>query len=226
VAPAVVARAEPDPIAGRAVVVGGPRSTVTPCFTCHGLDGAGDSAGAFPRLTGQVAFYLYKQLVDYASGARPNDIMTPIARQMTGDQMEDVAYYYSVVEAPYFPPPELAPEVIARGRAIYEDGLPEAGLQACVFCHGRDAGGIPPLSPYLAGQYAPYTELQLLLWKRGVRDNDPLNVMREIAAKMSEEDIRVMALYLEWLRPPVVAESPPPEGAAVAGESPTEEGSR
>ncbi|HET6520650.1 MAG TPA: hypothetical protein VFG47_12655, partial [Geminicoccaceae bacterium] len=61
---------EPDPVAGRAVVVGGSRSTVTPCFTCHGLDGVGDSAGAFPRLTGQAAFYLYKQLIDYASGAR------------------------------------------------------------------------------------------------------------------------------------------------------------
>jgi cytochrome c553 len=218
---APAALAEPDPIAGRAVVVGGSRSTVTPCFTCHGLDGVGDSAGAFPRLTGQAAFYLYKQLIDYASGARPNDVMTPIARQMTEDQMENVASYYAIVDAPHFPRPEIEPGVLERGRTIYEEGLPDAGLQACVFCHGRDGSGIPPLFPYLAGQYAPYAELQLLLWKRDVRNNDPLNVMRDIALKLSDEDIRVMALYLEWLRPPAVAESPPapPEQAVLGGPS-------
>jgi cytochrome c553 len=203
--------------AGRAVVVGGNESSVTPCFMCHGLDGVGDSAGAFPRLTGRAAFYMYKQLIDYASGARPNDVMTPIAREMTEDQMEDVAYYYSIVDAPHFPPPDLASEVIERGRTIYEDGLPEANLQACVFCHGRDGSGIPPLFPYLAGQYAPYTELQLLLWRRGIRDNDPLNVMREIVEKMSDEDIPVMALYLEWLRPPAAGSPQSPDQAAALG---------
>ena len=103
--------------AGRAVVVGGKESSVTPCFMCHGLDGVGDSAGAFPRLTGQAAFYMYKQLIDYASGARPNDVMTPIARAMTEAQMADVAYYYSVVDAPFAPPPAVDPDLLERGRA-------------------------------------------------------------------------------------------------------------
>ena len=103
---------------GRAVVVGGEEASVTPCFMCHGLAGVGDSAGAFPRLTGQAAFYMYKQLIDYASGARPNDVMTPIAREMTEPQMADVAFYYSVLNAPFAPPPVVAPEVLARGRAI------------------------------------------------------------------------------------------------------------
>ena len=194
------ARAEADFEAGRAVVVGGKESTVTPCFLCHGLDGVGDSAGAFPRLTGQAAFYMYKQLVDYASGTRPNDVMSPIARAMTEPQMADVAYYYSELSAPFTPRPNVEPDVIERGRQLAEDGLPESDLPACNLCHGRHGSGDPPAFPYLAGQYAPYTELQLQLWKQGIRRNDALDVMADIAAAMSDEDIRAVARYFEWLR--------------------------
>ena len=200
VMPAAAPRAA-DLDAGRAVVVGGKEASVTPCFMCHDLDGVGESAGAFPRLTGQAAFYLYKQLIDYASGARPNDVMTPIAREMTEPQMADVAYYYSVLDGPYAARPAVAPEVLARGRRIAEDGLPDDDLQACNFCHGENGVGDPPLFPYLAGQYAPYTELQMQLFKRDTRANDPLAVMRDIAEELSDEDIRAVALYFEWLRP-------------------------
>jgi cytochrome c553 len=195
------ASAEANLDAGRAVVVGGKEATVTPCFLCHGLDGAGDSAGAFPRLTGQAAFYMYKQLVDYASGQRPDDIMSPIAREMTEQQMEEVSFYYSVIDAPYLSRPELDPAMPDRARAIAEDGLPERDVQACNLCHGRDGRGNPPLFPYLAGQYALYTELQLRLFRQNTRDNDPLGVMRQIAEGLSDEDIRALALYYEWLRP-------------------------
>jgi cytochrome c553 len=196
-----VEAAEPDLEAGRAVVVGGRQAGVTPCFTCHGLDGAGDSAGAFPRLTGQAAFYMYKQLIDYASGARPNDVMSPIAREMSEQQMTDVAFYYSQQRAPFAPRPDIDPAVLERGRKIAKDGLKEADVEACNLCHGRDGTGDPPLFPYLAGQYALYTELQFHLWKQGVRRNDPLGVMADIAEAMDDDDIRAVALYYEWLRP-------------------------
>ena len=189
--------------AGRAVVVGGKQSSVTPCFMCHGLDGVGDSAGAFPRLTDQAALYMYTQLIDYASGERPNDVMSPIARAMSEAQMADVAFYYSVVDAPFAPRPVVDPDLLERGRELAEDGLDEAGVEPCNLCHGRNGIGDPPLFPYLAGQYAPYTELQLQLWQEGVRANDPLGVMAEIADALSEEDIRAVALYYEWLRPGV-----------------------
>jgi cytochrome c553 len=215
--PVVAGAADID--AGRAVVVGGKEASVTPCFMCHGLAGVGDSAGAFPRLTGQAAFYMYKQLIDYASGARPNDVMTPIAREMTEPQMADVAFYYSVLHAPYAPPPVVAPEVLARGRTIAEDGLPDAGLQACNLCHGEAGTGNPPLFPYLAGQYAPYTELQLQLFKRGERANDPLGVMRDIARDLSDEDIRALALHYETLRPVEAAGDGARVGARAAGPS-------
>lgn len=187
--------------AGRAVVAGGEEATVTPCFLCHGLDGVGDGTGAFPRLAGQAAFYLYKQLVDYASGARPNAVMAPIARQLSVRQMEEVAAYYASRTAPYRPPPEAGPQALARGRQIADDGLPERDVQACVFCHGEAGTGLAPSFPYLAGQYAPYTELQLRLWKQGMRKNDPLGVMKRIAERLSDEEIRALALYFETVRP-------------------------
>ena len=207
------ARAEADFEAGRAVVVGGKESTVTPCFLCHGLDGIGDSAGAFPRLTSQAAFYMYKQLIDYASGARPNDVMGPIAREMTEPQMANVAFYYSELSAPFTPRAEVEPDVIERGRMIAQDGRPQSDPPACDLCHGRDGAGNPPAFPYLAGQYAPYTELQLQLWKQGVRRNDPLEVMADIATAMSDEDIRAVALYFEWLRPDGAVENGAKVGA-------------
>jgi cytochrome c553 len=210
--PVVCSAQTPDLDAGRAVVVGGADGAITPCFMCHGLDGVGDSAGAFPRLTGQAAFYMYKQLVDYASEARPHDVMTPIAREMTEPQMANVAFYYSALDAAHARQPAVAPEVLARGRQIAEDGLPEAGVQACNLCHGADGAGNPPLFPYLAGQYAPYTALQLQLFKSGERANDGLGVMRAIADGLSDEDSRAVALYFEWLRP---AEDDGQEGARV-----------
>jgi cytochrome c553 len=181
--------------------VGGKEANVSPCFMCHGLDGAGDSSGAFPRLTGQAAFYMYKQLIDYASGERPNEVMGPIAREMTEQQMTDVAYYYSLQKAPHAPPPQVDPAVLERGRRIAEDGLEDADVDACNLCHGRSGRGDPPLFPYLAGQYALYTQLQLELWQQGVRHNDAFDVMRDIARALSREDIRAVALYYESVRP-------------------------
>jgi cytochrome c553 len=187
--------------AGRAVVVGGKQASVTPCFMCHGLDGAGDSAGAFPRLSQQAAFYMYKQLVDYASGARPNEVMSPIAKQMTEPQMANVAFYYSVVDAAYLDRPVVPEDVLQRGQKLAEDGRKDPEVPACNLCHGPNGTGNPPLFPYLAGQYAPYIELQLQLWKDGVRRNDGLDVMADIAERLTEDDIRAVAAWYAWLRP-------------------------
>src|SRR3546814_16478283 len=82
------ARAEPDINTGKAVVVGAVQGDTPqagqpqPCMRCHGLNGVGDGTGAFPRLAGQAAFYMYKQLLDYASGARPNALMRSEERRV------------------------------------------------------------------------------------------------------------------------------------------------
>ena len=192
--------ANPNPLAGRSVVVGGTNAKVTPCFPCHGLDGVGDGSGAFPRLTGQPAFYLYKQLMDYASGSRPNAIMSPIAKELDPQQMLDVAAYYATLKAPYRPPPEVDPQLLEQGRRLADPDQAEPD-QACAYCHGDNGKGMGPSFPYLAGQYAPYTEFQLQLWQRKQRRNDPFNVMAHIARRLNDDDIKALALYFETLRP-------------------------
>lgn len=205
------ARAEPDLERGRSVARGAateltPRSA---CFTCHGMQGAGDGSGAFPRLAGQSAWYLYKQLKDYASGARANDVMSPIAKLLNDRQMEDVAAYYAAQRAPR--PQgrqEDDPQALQLGGAIAAAGLARKSVPACVNCHGPSGRGLPPSFPYLAGQFAPYTELQLILWKQNRRRNDPLGVMAEIARQLSAEEIRALAIYFAAL---------PVQGSEAAG---------
>jgi cytochrome c553 len=190
---------------GRAVALGAssvvsPRST---CYTCHGLDGAANGSGAFPRLTGQAAWYLYKQLSDYASGQRQNPVMSPIAKALTDQERQDVALFYSTRTAP---PAAAAPAtdalLIQRGGAIVAAGVGEKAVAACINCHGPDVRGLPPSFPYLAGQYAPYVELQMRFFAQGQRKNDPLGVMRHIATQLTDEEVRAVAAYVAVLPPP------------------------
>jgi cytochrome c553 len=194
---------------GRAVVVGanlvGAATGWTgqqACVACHGLDGRGDGSAAFPRLTGQSAWYMFKQLADYASGSRPNPIMSPIASALSLAEMEDVAAYYAAQQADYLPPARsYDPLLIQEGGALSAIGSTDRQVQACVNCHGPAGAGMAPVYPYLAGQYAGYTALQLRLWQQDVRRNSPLGVMAVIAKAMSDRDIEAVAAYFETVRP-------------------------
>jgi cytochrome c553 len=171
------------------------------CITCHGSDGRGDGSGAFPRLTGQPAWYLYKQLRDYASGARPNRVMTGISQRLTEAEMRAVAAYYAALEAPMRPVTGTVDGLTLQwGGQLAAVGSAEKGIPACVNCHGASGTGLPPSVPYLAGQYPGYMTLQLRLWKAGIRDNDAMDVMSTIAAKMSEEDMRAVSEYYARVR--------------------------
>ena len=189
---------------GRLVAMGGAESggAGMACFTCHGANGAGDGSGAFPRLAGLPGWYMYKQLMDYASGARPNQVMSGIARKLTEQEMEAVSAYYALVNAPYPEAPTIPLTTDYQwGAQLGAVGSAEKGIPACINCHGAQGSGMPPSVPYLAGQYAEYIALQLKLWKEGVRDNDAMNVMSAIAAKMSEEDMKAVGRYYQRVRP-------------------------
>jgi cytochrome c553 len=189
---------------GRFVAIGGEFGQLRfACVSCHGFDGQGDPSGAFPRLADQSAWYLYSSLRDFASGLRPSKVMGPIAAELGDDQMLDVAAYYASLEGvPY--PTELRhdEQLLERGQQIATSGLPdEAGVPACSTCHGDQGLGNAPLYPYLAGQYRPYLEHQVKLFKAGRRGGDPLNVMHAIAARLSDEQIEAVAAYFASLRP-------------------------
>jgi cytochrome c553 len=208
---------EGDPNSGRFLAFGGMYGELRlDCVRCHELDGSGNSSGAFPRLADQSAWYLYKTLLDYAAGLRPSDIMAPIARMLTDEQMQDLAAYYAtVVDAPYPAAPAVDVGVLQIGGAIAAVGIPGQGVPPCDSCHGPHGIGAPPIYPYLAGQFAPYLEDQLLLWKHGRRDGDAMNVMEMIARNMTEEQIRAVSLYFASIRPPEVT---PEERSSSAAE--------
>ncbi|MGR3363178.1 MAG: c-type cytochrome [Maritimibacter harenae] len=167
------------------------------CITCHGVDGQGDGSAAFPRLDGQAGWYLYKQLEDYASGARPNRVMSGIAERLTEGEREAVAAYYAAMPTGDLDNAHgsIDGNQLQWGGQLASVGSAEKGIPACVNCHGAQGTGLPPSVPYLAGQYAGYMELQLELWSEGTRDNDAMDVMSTIAEKMSEEDMRAVAEY-------------------------------
>jgi len=183
-------------------VSSGPTNAVPPCRNCHGDRGIGDGSGAFPRLTGQLAFYAYKQLKDFAADNRPSPVMSPIAKALSEQDMQDVAAYYASLKGPLFPLPVLDPETVRRGGMISAAGITEKQVPACITCHGEAGAGMLPIFPYLAGQYASYTQYQMDAFRLGRRNNSPLGVMTEIAKKMDEDDINAVSQYLASVRPP------------------------
>lgn len=190
---------------GRLVAMGGAEAggSGMACMSCHGVEGEGDGSGAFPRLAGQSGWYLYKQLMDYASGARPNQVMSGIAQRLTEREMEAVSAYYAAIDAPYAPVMgDIDPGTLQWGGQLGAVGSAERGIPACVNCHGPSGTGVPPSVPYLAGQYATYMTHQLQLWAEGTRDNDAMDVMSSIAQQMTEEDMRAVSEYYARVRPP------------------------
>ena len=193
----------PDPGAGQAVAVGAFNAAPGgACFQCHGQDGEGDAAAAFPRLSGQSYGYLVKSLKDYASGARQNEIMSPIAEALSEQEMRDVSAYYAGLEAEVAPlQPAADAEALQYGAALAAIGSAELGIQGCLNCHGPDGAGLGHTYPYLAGQHATYTEAQLRAWQEGTRTGDPLGIMAEIAVRMTEREIAAVAAYYARLPP-------------------------
>jgi cytochrome c553 len=201
--PALTAAARsPDLQHGGEIAASGSAEGAQACAACHKLDGAGDTSGAFPRLTGQAAFYLYKQLKDYQAGLRDSQIMGPIAKRLSEEEMQDVSGYYASASAPFAPPSPGDGRLIQRGGVLSAVGSAEKNVPACVNCHGQSGAGLPPSFPYLAGQFARYTRDQLAAWKDGSRRNDPLNVMRDIAARLNADDLAAVAEYFAHVWPP------------------------
>jgi cytochrome c553 len=200
--PGFAAARSPDLDHGRDMALKGSPGGAQACAACHKLDGTGDSSGAFPRLTGQAGFYLYKQLKDYAAGRRDSQVMAPVAQRLTDEEMQDLAGYFASVSGPFTPPQIGNSQPIQRGGVLSAIGSAKENIPACVNCHGQSGAGMPPSFPYLAGQYARYLRDQLAAWKDGSRRNDPMNVMRDIAARLGAEDVAALGEYFAHVYPP------------------------
>jgi cytochrome c553 len=170
--------------AGRKIVSGS-------CFLCHGMRGEAASELS-PRLAGQNAVYLAKQLANFKSGERQSSAMRPMAAALSGEDIRAVALYFSRQKAePHLP---AEPALAARGRSIYEKGGQATEVAACVGCHGEGAQGSESL-PRLAGQFPAYLAAQLKNFGARQRTNDNA-VMHTIAVRMTAEEIDAVAAYL------------------------------
>lgn len=161
------------------------------CFLCHGANGESTSE-IFPRLAGQHAEYIAKQLAAFQSGQRKSTAMAEMVAKLTPDEMLALGKYYEQMKVPVEEPKE--PQLAAMGHYIYHNGNKFSGVPACVSCHGTTAQGSATL-PRLAGQFAGYTHTQLKNFHKRERSNDNA-VMHTVVEKMTELEMAAVAEYV------------------------------
>ena len=171
--------------------------TVTACLPCHGGGAAAaPGAPAFPTLDGQHAAYLDKQLREYKSGKRKSAIMAPLIGALKKQQIPAMAAHFAS-QTPARGAVEN-PELAARGKVLYEEGNRATGVPGCVGCHLPNGVGYQRY-PRLAGQRQAYIVQQLVEFKSGARSNDRAHVMRAVAGRLTDEEIRAVAEYVAGL---------------------------
>src|SRR5262245_36207843 len=172
------------------------------CAACHAADG-NSTAPANPKIAGQIPEYLQKQLIDFKPQAgkkpvRESPIMMGMVANLSEADMKGLAAYYSGQK---LKPAAAADKNLAlAGQKLWRGGNATTGVPACAGCHGPAGAGMPAQYPRLAGQYAEYIAAQLKAFKEGGRANDPNGMMRGVAARMSEREIRAVAEYAAGLR--------------------------
>lgn len=184
----------PDPEA----VEAGKAKSIT-CAACHGADGNSINP-EWPSLAGQHADYTAKQIAAYKNGDRDNVLMTGMVLTLTDQDMADLGAFYAAQNPILRTAP---PETVDQGQRIYRSGVAESGVPACAACHGP-AGKGNPLADYPAvrGQHATYLVATLKEYAAGTRTSDKRQnqMMRNIAAGLTEEQMRAVAGYMQGLR--------------------------
>lgn len=168
--------------------------SVSSCVSCHGKDGVGKDE--FPRLAGQDAAYLVKQLQDFRSEKRSNPMMQPVAKSMTDADIVKYAAHFSHLPHPAPQPSTADGALISQGESLAMNGDWVHGIPACFQCHGEKGLGISPDFPSISGQPARYLFNQIANWKSGARSNDPAGLMKSVSDKMSDEQIKAVSAYL------------------------------
>jgi cytochrome c553 len=166
------------------------------CAACHGADG-NSMVPTFPKLAGQHASYLTKQLSDFKSGARKDPTMTGMAAPLSEQDIADLAAYFSSQTVAIG---SANAEKAAAGKKLYTGGDASRGVSACMACHGPDGAGNPGAKfPALKGQQTMYVVKQLQDFRSGTRSNDPAQMMSSIAGKMTDAEIEAVSEYIVGL---------------------------
>ena len=164
------------------------------CSICHGK--GGDSASPiYPRLAGQHAEYVARQLADFKSGKRKSETMQPQAEPLTPVEMAALGAYFEQRKA--VGRPARDGELVAVGKYVFDQGNRFSGVPACASCHGPKGLGTAQL-PRLAGQHPRYVEDQLKQFNKRERTNDNA-IMHTVASKLSELETHAVAEYIATL---------------------------
>jgi cytochrome c553 len=169
--------------------------TVQTCGTCHGVNGRSVSP-TFPNLAAQTAPYIEAQLKAFKEQTRADPdaqaYMWGMAAQLSDAQIGELADYFSKQPAPAAGK-SGGPAAIARGKQVFEEGVPARQIPPCASCHGAHGEGMATF-PRLAGQHAPYLLKQLLVIQNALR-NAP--VMHGVVKELTRDQIQAVAVYLE-----------------------------
>jgi len=168
------------------------------CAMCHG-PGGNSTDPQYPKLAGQHANYIAYQLKSFQSGERSNAIMSGMASSLSSADIADVAAYLSTQAMAPGPADTYKPEL---GKSIYEHGLPDAGMPACMSCHGADGmGDVAKMYPRIGGQHAQYVVQVLTGWHNGKPwgDSPHAKLVVVVARKLTIEQINAVASYVQGL---------------------------
>ncbi|HEY0938816.1 MAG TPA: c-type cytochrome [Steroidobacter sp.] len=174
------------------------QAKATPCVACHGANGNSVNP-EWPNLAGQHESYIRRQLQAFKNDERQNPLMTPMAKPLSEQDMADLGAYYAAQKSTGTL--EAEPSKVALGEKLFRAGDASKGIAACAACHGPSGGGNPAASyAQIRGQHATYTIAQLKAYRSGTRQTDQNQMMRNVAAALSDEQIDAVASYIQGLR--------------------------
>jgi cytochrome c553 len=167
------------------------------CQACHGANG-NSSNPEWPSLAGLGADYIVEQLQNFKDGKRNNPIMMPMAAPLSAQDMADLGAYFDTLTNTGL---EADPSYWQAGEKLYRGGDKARGIPACMACHGPTGRGNEPAKfPALRGEQSVYIAKQLNNYATGARPPGPGGIMPMIAKRLSPDDIRNVASYVQGLR--------------------------
>ena len=169
------------------------------CAACHGDNGISVNP-VWPKLAGQNPKYLASQLYEFRKGAdgnRNNAVMYGIAMTLSDSDIEDLSAYYASLKSNVGLTQD---KYLELGRNIYRGGNMDIKIQACISCHGPNGqGNYAAAIPMLSGQHSQYTYQQLKNFQSSMRSNDYNKMMRNIVHRMTDEEMKAVASYIQGL---------------------------
>ena len=178
-----------DPIAGK--------DKAMLCFGCHGEDG-NSADSATPKLAGQYAIYIAKQVRNYLASTRTHMVMSGMAATISDADLDDIAAYFASL--PMMKGDHPSDNKI--GKELFENNDLSRMMVRCNSCHGEAGKGLAPgnpVYPVIGGQHRDYLLAQLIGFRQGLRNNSPGGVMNITVHRLSDAELEALADYASGL---------------------------